>query len=53
MVQAKSGKLGISRRDFKKEELKIVCLNYNEFDIEIYLQMTEKSSSVKQNKILF
>ncbi len=47
MVQAKSGKLEISRRDFKKEELKIACLSYNKFDIEIYFKMIEKFTGFK------
>ncbi len=47
MVQAKSGKLEISGRDFKKEELRIVCVNYNEFDIEIYFKMIEKFTGFK------
>ncbi len=48
MIQSKNGNLEVSERDFKKEEeLRVICLHYNEFDIEKFLKVIEKLTGFK------
>ncbi len=48
MFQSKNGNLKVSESDFKKEEeLRVICLHYNEFNIENHLKIIENSTGFK------